>query len=331
MAVVKADAYGHGAVEVCRTLSAEGVTFFCVAHAHEAEPLRAAGIDAPILVFQPDFLWDREIYQRLSLDVCLSSPEEIAAFDGMVGPPLRAHLFVDTGMGREGVLADEVPLCRERLEAQSALEWFGLMTHFAGADLQDLSSARKQLAVFEAVMAEIPPQQRDGLLVHAACSGAVINLPGSRFDMVRPGILLYGQYGGSGVVDQKPVMRVWASLQLIKQVPEDYAIGYGGTYRTSTATTIGYLGLGYADGFLRQKTESSRIWIDGKPYPVVGRVSMDQIAVDLGPHCKFRVGTEVEIFREFGEGSIIDDARLRGTISYERCVQLAMRLPKVYL
>ncbi len=331
MAVVKADAYGHGAPAVANHLAGLGIRSFAVAHVYEATRLRDAGITGRILVLQPDYHVDRETYQRYGLECLINGPGDIEAWKD--GPRVRAHLFVDTGMGREGVMAEGFQTCMDRMADHPVLELAGLGTHFATADEEDLGFARKQLSVFKELVDRIPAALRAKIKVHAANSGGIINLPDSHFDIVRPGIWMYGQYTGSGTFYQKVAMSAHGRLTAVKQVPAGYAVGYGCTYRTQNPTRLGIVSAGYADGYPRLKSGNARAWIRGRPYTVAGRVSMDAVILDLGPDSEARDGDEVLLFGGEADApsSITRDAVSLKTITYERCCQLGMRLPRIYL
>ncbi len=329
MAVIKADAYGHGVAPVAKTLENEGVNCFCIAHVDKAKPLREAGVKSRIIVLQPDFQIGFDAYRQHNLECCVHSLDDIELWRD--GPVTAAHLFVDTGMGREGVSPETARLAAEKLHGHPVLRWVGLATHFATADSAGDAYERRQLTLFREAVAEIPMEWRAGVQLHAACSGAIINLPESHFDMVRPGILLYGLYPGEGreKVDQRPAMSVWARVTLVKQVPAGTNVGYGCEYTTPAPTWLAMLSLGYGDGVWRRKRPDARVWIGGKPYPIVGRVSMDQIMVDLQGD-EVALGAEALIYGVDPETGLIRDAETLGTISYERCCHLGLRLPRVY-
>ena len=332
MVMVKADAYGHGAVELSRAYEKWGVGEFGVAHISEAVALRRAGIQGNIVVFQPGFQLDPEPYQTFHLEAVLNSIEDIDFFSAKWRIP--CHLMVDTGMGREGVLPSEIPVFLEKLKTRHGIQLKGLCTHFAQADEVNLAPAQKQLRLFNSVIKVLPSDLRENLVIHAANSGAIINCPDAYFNRVRPGILLYGLYSGAGIVQQKPAMSIHARLINRKWVPEGYKVGYGGTFTTARRTLLGLFCIGYADGFLRSHSNTSQVWLNGKAYPVVGRVSMDLLVVDLCGNEELGLGTEFVIRRgEVGDGSsLFQDAEKTGTITYERSCQLgSMRLPRVYI
>lgn len=326
MAVVKADAYGHGAIDIARALESLGINDFGVAHVAEAQRLRAAGIGGRMVVFQPDYHIDRAAYGLHNLECCIHAPEDLAYWDG--GPLTDCHLFVDTGMGREGALPEVAHRLVDRILDHNALRLVGVATHFATAD-EELRHAHRQLARFQTFLAELPHGLRQRVEVHAANSGAVVNLPEAHFDVVRPGMLLFGQYNGLGPFEQHPVMSVHARIVQVKDLPADYPVGYGATYRTKTPTRIGLISIGYGDGFNWRQSNRGHVWLHGQPYPVIGRVSMDQIAIDLGLDSPVKLGDEALIFGPNAENNLIHDAQNLQTIAYERCCQLGMRLPRI--
>ena len=327
LAMVKADAYGHGAVTIASHLETLGVHIFGVAKLAEAIQLRQAGIKARLVVLQPEFQLNAAAYQRWQLECCINGLADLAHFQS--GARVPCHLFVDTGMGREGALPEEALACVDRLQNHPVLHWVGLATHFATADEADLAFAHHQLQVFESLLENIPQSARQGVQIHAANSGAILNLPQSHFHLVRPGILLYGQYSGATPVSQKPVMSVFSRVNMVKTLPKGHSIGYGSGYFTKSRQKVAVLGLGYGDGFSWYGAGDAKVLIGGRFFPVVGRASMDQIAVAVDE--TVGVGDEAQLYHSQSGIDIVGDARRLGTIAYERLCQLGMRLPKVYL
>jgi alanine racemase len=331
MAIVKADAYGHGASVVAPFLERQGVDVFAVGHVFEAKAVREAGVTGRIVVLQPDYYLDRESFSRFDLECVINGEADLEPWQS--GPRVPAHLFVDTGMGREGVMPSGFEHCLDKLINHPVLHLTGIATHFACADHADLSNAREQLDQFEELLERVPHEVRARVQVHAANTGATLNLPESHYDMVRPGIWLYGQYPGAGHCIQRPVMSVHGRLMTVKAVPKGTRVGYGGTYTIPEHTRVGLVSVGYADGYPRAKSGKSSVWIRGKAYPVIGLVSMDMISVDLGLRGEVEEGDDVLVFG--GEpnepSSLFQDAASLGSITFERCCQLGMRLPRVYI
>lgn len=333
MGIVKADAYGHGAIAVAHYLSDLGVRDFGVAHSSEGQKLREAGIQGRILVLQPNFHMDHESYQRFQLDCAISGLRDIEGWQVAVGTKVPAHLFVDTGMGREGVMLEQLEVCIHRIEEHPILDLTGVATHFATADEADLSYARKQVALFNEALERIPEPIRNRLIVHACNSGAAINLAEAHFDMVRPGIWLYGQYTGSGKFNQKPALSVYGRLGSVKTVPAGSKVGYANNYETKKRTRLGLVSMGYADGLHRSKGGRAQVRIRGQLFEIVGNISMDAVVIDIGLDSDVQEGDEVMIFGgdHHDELSIVNCAKQLKTITYERCCQLGMRLPHVYV
>lgn len=320
VAMVKADAYGHGAVEVARHLTRLGVTRLGVALTEEACRLRKAGISCPIWVLQPCHRHDPEAYQRYGLEATLQGPEDV---DLLSGNALPFHIMVDSGMGREGLPLAELPALLNALRGKT-LPPLSLGTHFAAADTPASGTAAEQWRNFSQTLTSVTLPE--GCFIHAANSAAILNLPQSHADAVRPGILLYGQYQGAGSSWQKPAMSLWARLALVKRLPAGHGVGYGPLYTTARETHIGILSVGYGDGYLRSVPEPRWISWQERHFPVVGRVSMDQITVDLGDQppppgawCQVLSPQQIRL-----------EAEALGTITYERCCQLGLRAARVY-
>jgi len=332
LVMIKADAYGHGAVRLARTYRDLGVRTFGVAHLDEALELRNAGITEDIVVFQPGFLTEPETYTANHFEAVLNSPEDVDRFSGT--GEVQCHLMVDTGMGREGMLPEDVSACLEKLDLNPSLKLKGISTHFACSDEADPAPTHRQINMFSAVIGSLPSGKRQNLIVHASNSGAIVNFPEAWYDRVRPGILLYGIYAGNGKTDQIPAMSVYAMLVHRKRVPADYPVGYGSTYRTQTSTDLGVFSVGYADAFLRIHSNRAHLWYRGEAFPVLGRVSMDQIVVDLKGRDDIRVGSRFTLFAggQAQSSSLFEEAVRSSTITYERACQLGMmRIPRVYL
>jgi alanine racemase len=351
MAVVKANGYGHGAVEVARTAIASGAEWLGVARLSEAIALREAGFSAPILVFgytppaDAGRLLDFDLRQSVySLDAARAYSEAAARTRR-----IRVHLKVDTGMGRLGMvpaaLSGQDPrhavgdaFIREataiaRLPGISAE---GIFTHFAAADSADLSSAQRQLTLFMEVISALKSSGLEFELRHSANSAAVIAIPESHLDLVRPGIALYGLKPSEEIdltgISLKPAMALKTRIIHLKAVPAGTAISYGMTYRTPRATVIATVPAGYADGYRRLFSSRGSMLVHGRRVPVVGRVCMDLTMLDVGAVPEARIEDQVVIFgRQGGEFISADDLACDlGTINYEIVCDLASRVPRVY-
>ncbi len=335
MAVVKADAYGHGAVRAARVALAGGASRLGVARAGEGGALRSAGIDVPILIFGATI--PSETGQILDLGLTpavfdLDTAATLAAAARRRNMPAGVHLKVDTGMGRLGFSPDR-PEDILRAAALHGLSLEGVFTHFAGADDPDLSYARWQLERFLGVTRLLRDHGFTGFTAHAANSAALLNLPEARLDMVRPGIMLYG-YHPAGRPDPglKPVLSLKALVAQVKDVPAGFRVGYGSTHVTPAGTRLATLPVGYADGYSRKLSSRGEVLIHGQRAPVVGRVCMDMLMVDVGHIAGVRKGDEAVLYGEQAGDRIGADevAEKTGTISYEVTCAVGARVPRIY-
>ena len=333
MAVVKADAYGHGAVPVARTLVAEGVEWLAVATVPEAVALREAGLDVRILVLAaplPAFL---PAYETYRLDVVVSSPEvaeAVAARDG-----LRAHVKVDTGMHRLGVAPEAAADVVRGLRA-AGTEVAALWTHLATADGNDVGFALEQVRRFDGALrdlgADAPP------LVHVANGPAVVRLPSlaSRPALARLGGVLYGIQSdpamADAVTDLRPAMRLVSRVVHLQTVAPGESVSYGRTWTAERPTRVATLAVGYADGLPRALSNRGRVGIGGRLWPVAGRVCMDMTMVSLGDPeaagAAVRLGDEAVLFGPGGP-AVEDQAAAAGTMAYELTCGLTARVPRV--
>ena len=353
MAVVKANGYGHGAAAVARTAMHNGAECLGVARLHEAVDLRKAGLEAPILIFgytPPDSAQTLMDYELTQSVYALQTARALSGQAARRGKKIKIHLKVDSGMGRLGLLLDEpsgatahgTPAAQtlqdvEAISRLAGLEVEGIFTHFATADSADKLYAGRQLERFVDFIGRL---DRAGLmppLRHAANSGALIDMPNSHLDMVRPGIATYGLYPSAEVnksnVTLKPAMTLKSRIIHIKKVPADFPISYGVTYRTPQPTTIATVPVGYADGFNRLLSSSSQMLVHGQRVPVVGRVCMDLTMLDVGALKDVKIEDEVVVFGQQGEQSIAVDqiAASLNTINYEIVTSISARVPRVYV
>jgi len=337
LAVLKADAYGHGAVRVAHTALNNGAAWLGVACLGEALELRRAGIMAPILVLGYTPPWQaREalladaVTTVFSLEVAQALSR--AALD--LGRCARAHIKVDTGMGRLGLLPDEVlPFARE-VARLPAMEIDGIFTHLAAADDADPSYTRWQLAQFEAVLAAL---RREGIVprrVHAANSAAILRFPESRYTMVRPGLALYGLNPSRQVplpTGFRPALRFACQVAQVKTLPTGSYVSYGCTFRTERPSRIAVIPVGYADGFRRAPAHWGVVLVRGQRAPIVGRVCMDQTMIDVTDIPGVRAGDEVVLIGSQGNDAITVDevAERLGTINYEVVSEILARVPRM--
>lgn len=335
LAAVKADAYGHGLVPVARTLEAHGVTFFGVATPEEALTLRAAGIRGGVLLLGP--VRDAGIVTRLSdaeVALTVSDGASLEAYLRADRPRrLRLHLKVDTGMGRLGLPWTEAAGIAERVDRHPDLTLEGVWTHFADSDALDRSVTLAQIDAFHRALDALARAKIVPRLRHAANSAAIFAYPEAAFDMVRPGICLYG-YHSSDVVaalepELRPVMRLIAPVTFVKRVPAGTSVSYGGLWSAPADTSIATVRIGYADGYPRSLTGHAWVAVHGERRPVVGRVCMDQVMVDVGD-LAVAPGDEVTLWGPPGpdaEGL----ARAIGTVSYELLTGVGARVEREYV
>ena len=340
LASLKADAYGHGAVKVARTVLHNGSSMLGVATVSEAKPLREAGIDAPILVFGYVPPWQMREAVRLGLTITLYALEAAYALSRAalaLTQSVKVHVKVDTGMGRLGIRAeqvDEILALVRAIRVLPGLEMEGIFTHFAMADAQDLSHAYLQLARFQQVLRAL---EREGLrppLVHAANSAALLSLPEAHFDMVRPGIALYGLDPSAEVPipeDFRPALSFKTQVSQVKVIPAGEGISYGCTYKTDRPTRIAVLPVGYADGFRRAPANWGSVLLHGQDAPLLGRVCMDQCIIDVSHIREARVGDEVVLIGRQGEALLTAEmvAQRLGTSNYEVVSAILARVPRV--
>ena len=352
MAVVKANAYGHGVIEVTRKALENGADSLGVARIQEAIELRNAGVKESVLIFgyTPPALahkliaydltqtvWSYKAAQALS-NVAVSSNKQI-----------KVHLKVDTGMGRLGLLPDcrRPPVTTQNLignairEAKSissleGLDLEGVYTHFATADSSDKTYAGKQFEIFVDFLNELRHAGMNPPLCHAANSAAIIDMPETHLDMVRAGIAIYGLYPSDEVdrrrIVLKPAMTLKSKIVHLKKVPPGFKVSYGSTYQTPKPTTIASIPVGYADGFNRLLSSRGHMLVRGHRARVVGRVCMDQTMLDVGHIPDVNLEDEVVIFgRQEDESITVDEiAASLKTINYEIVSTLTARVPIIY-
>ncbi len=337
---LKADAYGHGAVKVARTTLHNGASMLGVATVSEATPLREAGISAPILVFGYVPLWQMREAVHQQVTVTLYSSESAQALSRAavaLGKTVNVHVKIDTGMSRLGIraeqLAEIVTLIRT-IKDLPGLVLEGLYTHFAMADAEDQSYTHMQLARLHTVLAALKTQGLRPPIVHAANSAATLTLPETHFDMVRPGIAIYGLNPSSDVrlpEGFRPALSFKTQVAQVKIVPAGEGIGYGCTYITTRPTRIAVLPVGYADGFRRAPKNWGAVLIHGQEAPLLGRVCMDQCMVDVTHIPQIRIGDEVVLIGRQGNATLTAEqiAERLGTMNYEVVAEILARVPRV--
>jgi Alr-MurF fusion protein len=337
MAVLKADAYGHGAVKVARTALNNGAGMLGVASLSEAVVLREAGNTAPVLILGYTPAWQaREAILRdvrvTVYDLDIARALDRAAAD--LGATVRVHVKVDTGMGRLGLLPDEVGAFFDAIRGLEHVQVEGIFTHFSVADSEDKAYTRDQLSKFEQVLAALAQDHPPPQYVHAANSAGTLSIPEARFNLVRVGIALYGLDpspdeplpGGF-----QPALAWKSTVAQAKTLPPGSSIGYGRAYVTTGEERIAIIPVGYADGFRRAPQHWGEVLVKGQRAPIVGRISMDQAAVNVTHIPDVRIGDEVVLIGRQGDERITaeDVATRLGTINYEVVSAILARVPRM--
>lgn len=344
LAVVKANGYGHGAAEIGRVALANGADWLGVARLSEGIALRCeAGLAAPILVlgYTPTELADEIVRHRLSQAVYTREMAlALSEAAGRCGNGTRAkvHIKIDTGMGRIGLLSGsdvvEEILCLARLPH---LDIEGVFTHFANADSDDKDYTKRQLARFLEIAEALRKEGLDVPLKHIANSPALMEMQETHLDMVRAGIIVYGLYPSDsfkrGNVKLYPVMSLKAKVAHIKRVPAGFKISYGCTYTTSEPATIVTLPLGYADGYSRLLSDKGEVLLNGRRFPVIGRVCMDYLMVKADDALDIAIGDQAVLIGRQSEEAITADeiAAKLNTINYEIVCMINSRVPRIYI
>jgi alanine racemase len=337
MAIVKANGYGHGAAEIARASVEAGATWCGVARLEEAIALRRAGLNCQILALgytSPD-----RVAEAVNNNICLTIydqqiGEAYAERARDLGGILRLHIKVDTGMGRLGISPDTALAFIESLSQRSQLLIEGIFTHFARADEPQAGTTKDQLELFDRLIKQLKQDGFAPKFIHTANSAAVLNFPAARYDLIRPGISLYGfpPSPETPIPDGlKPGLTWKTRLTSVRTFPPEHGISYGHIYRTSASERIGSIAIGYADGFRR--VGGNEAIVRGKRVPVVGRVCMDQCMLQLDGVPDAEIGDEVVLLGRQGSEYIAAEelAERWGTFNYEVICGLSARLPRVYL
>jgi alanine racemase len=335
LAVVKADAYGHGLIPVAKAALEGGASWLGVALLEEAITLRNAGIAAPILAWLVPPGSDFKSAVDHDIDIAVSSIkalEEVGAVAGSKRP--RIHLEVDTGMTRGGFLSEWNEIDAHHVKG---VEIIGIFSHFARADEPGERQNLEQLTRFKKMVATLESFGYTNIIRHLSNSAATLVDPASAFDMVRTGIAMYGlspdvkTLGTSEKLSLKPAMTLRAKLHLVKDVPAGSPVGYGATEITKSDTKLGLVAMGYADGIPRI-AKNVGVTFNGKRAPIIGRVSMDQFVVDLGATSTAKSGDWVSVFGPgTGEEYTADDwGSASGSINYEIVTRIGPRVPRIY-
>ena len=343
LAVVKADAYGHGLIQVGKVAENVGADWLGTALLEEGIALRNSGIKIPIISWLTPLGEDFKAAINLDIDLSISSTEllnEIVLAGKSIKKIPRIHVEVDTGMSRGGVGDDWQLFLNELSKAVAANEIniVGIWSHFARADEPDEVMNKEQLAVFEDRIKSANAAGIKAEFIHISNSAASLTNNGAHKNIIRWGIGLYGlspdlnNLGDSKSLNLKPAMRLKAKLHLVKAVKAGVNVGYGGTAITKNDTKLGVVTLGYADGIPRNANNLAGVFVAGKRAPLIGRVSMDQFVVDLGSNSLAKTGDEVIVFGDGagGEYTVDEWAKASGTINYEIVTRIGSRVPRIY-
>ncbi|MEV6672304.1 alanine racemase [Streptomyces sp. NPDC051162] len=343
MAVVKADAYGHGAVPCARAAREAGAAWIGTATPDEALALRAAGDRGRLMcwLWTPGGPWREAVEADIDVSVSgLWAVREVSEAARACGRVARVQLKIDTGLGRSGCQPDDWPeliAAARAAEDEGLIEVTGVWSHFACADEPGHPSIQAQLRVFKDALRYAEEQGIEPEVRHIANSPATLTLPESHFDLVRTGLAIYGvspspELGTPAELGLRPVMTLSASLASVKRVPGGHGVSYGHHYVTPGATTLALVPVGYADGIPRAASGTGPVLIGGKWRTVAGRVAMDQFVVDLGGDSA-HAGDEAVLFGpgDRGEPTAEDWARATGTIAYEVVTRITSRVPRVYV
>ncbi|MFQ5823084.1 MAG: alanine racemase [bacterium] len=338
MAIVKADAYGHGLKEVTKIAIENGAAYLGVARLEEGIILREYNFKAPILVLGGFFENQIEEFLNFDLeltlyDICLAKALSIKAKE--FGKIVNVHVKVDTGMGRLGIAWKRADDFVQKVLELNHLQIVSIYTHFANSDEKDKSFAMTQLNRFGHVLTNLDEKNIRIPIKHAANSGAILDLPNSYFDMVRAGVIMYGYYPSLETSESmaiKPSMSIKSRVIYSKEVEEGTSISYGQTFKTKRRTKIATVPIGYGDGFNRLLSNQGEVLIQGQRFPVVGRVTMDHIMVDVGPESDVKNGEEVVLLGRQGkeEITIYEICEKLDTIPYEVTCWVSKRIPKIY-
>jgi alanine racemase len=335
LVTVKADAYGHGLVRVAGKLVSCGVDFFGVASIDEGIALRKNKIKAPILVLGALLKEDIPPLFTYRLTPTVSSLDLAEAIDKKaraLGRKMNVHVKIDTGMGRLGILYAEAGKIVEKISRLKYLRIEGIFTHLACADTKK-DFTLYQIGVFKRLVSTLCAKGIKIRLKHTANSMGVIGYKEGHFNMVRPGLVIYGLYPGAGLaIKLRPVLSLKTKVVFLKQVPGGYGISYGQTYITKNKTKIVILPIGYGDGYPRNLSNLAPVLIKGRRFKISGRVCMDQIMVDVGD-LPVKVGDEAVLIGSQGNKTITSEelAELAGTIPYEIVCGLGSRVPRIYV
>lgn len=341
IAIVKADCYGHGAVDVVPTFLENGASRLAVAMLTEGIELRENNINAPIVIlgYTPLYLGEELINYDIEQTVYdLDYAKELSEIAISLNKRAKIHIAIDTGMGRIGFLpCNETVKTIAEICTLKGLEIVGIFSHFSTSDEEDKSYTNEQLLKFTKVMENLKALEIQIPLKHLSNSGAIIDMPETYLNAVRPGIILYGYYPSNEVFKDnlsiKPALTLKAKIGHVKELEPDMYIGYGKTFKTNKKTIVATLPIGYGDGYPRALAENAKIIVNGKFAKILGRICMDQCMIDVTDIANVKTGDEVIILGEEEnlKFNADDMAGALGTINYEILCMLKSRIPRVYI
>ncbi|WP_305768866.1 alanine racemase [Candidatus Epulonipiscium viviparus] len=341
MGVVKADAYGHGAIRVSSILQEEGVDRLAVAIAKEGEELRVSGVTLPILVlgYTPQADIELLIVNDLTQTVfSYEMAEYISMEASKFNKTINVHIKIDTGMGRIGFLPNTNSILEIRkIMNLPHINVEGLFTHFATADEEDRSYTKEQWSVFKGFINELKDFDIEIPLIHASNSGAILSYPHTYLDIVRPGIVLYGHYPSEFLEHKKislmPSMSLKTQVVHLKELSKDKCVSYGKSFVTTRKTKIATIPIGYADGYPRRLSNKASVLINGEYAKIIGKICMDQFMVDITDIGKVDIGDEVVLFGvQKGKSILVEElASTADTINYELICTIGKRVPRRYI
>lgn len=341
IAVVKANCYGHGVIDIIPTLLENGVSRFALAMISEALEIRDNKITAPVMIlgFTPLYLGEELINNNIEQTVYdLDYAKELSKIALTLNKKAKIHIAIDTGMGRIGFLPNEKSIDNiTEICSLEGIEVIGIFTHFSTSDEKDKEYSHEQFTKMLSVMDTLKKRGIDIPLKHVANSGAIIDLPDTYLDAVRAGIILYGYYP-SDEIDKnnlalKPALTLKATITNVKTLEKDMYVSYGRTFKTSNETIVATIPVGYADGYLRKLAENGKVIIKGEFAPIIGRICMDQFMIDVTNIPDVKIGDEVILLGEKNglKYNADDMAKKLDTINYEVTCMLKSRLPRVYI
>jgi alanine racemase len=340
MAVVKANAYGHGDIEVSKALEAMGCEYLGVAISEEGVRLRKGGITRPIVVLGGVYPGQiKEVFEFDLTPVVYDSDTAILLnkLAKKTGAKKKVHIKVDTGMGRLGLLPRNVVSFFQEFRGYDSLEIDGVLSHFAEMEVPEKKFSQKQLDLFLKTIGIIQGLGFTPSCIHMANSAAIVDFVESHFNMIRPGIMLYGSYPDKRfekLIDLRPVMQLKTQILQLKQVPPGFSISYGRTFVTKRESTIATIPIGYGDGLPRRLSSSNgEVLVRGTRVPIVGLVCMDLTMIDVTSVENVTVGDEVVIIGAQGDDAITLEelAEKAGTVSYEILCNISSRVPRLYV